>query len=226
MFPTYRDGQINYANRWAYRWKTPERGDVVVIMTTGEQVTILKRIVGMPGERVRMENGRIYIDGALLEEPTSSRKEAGGRRKFNLAQRNIGPLATIAWSANLVSYRFPAWPAGSCFEALPVDPGHGGNGALGLETLSTAPSRRPDAHSTPGTPAGSKHVVRRGKRKLRTRPCSGQDQESLYSRRQSRTAGNPQPVAIIRPRRNSKCCPAGKKAVSRGNSSEADRPPV
>ena len=40
MFPTYRNGQINYANRLAYRWSKPQRGDIVIIKTTGERVTI------------------------------------------------------------------------------------------------------------------------------------------------------------------------------------------
>lgn len=101
MFPTYRDGQINYANRWAYRWKTPERGDVVVIMTTGEQVTILKRIVGMPGERVRMDNGCIYIDGALLEE-AYIQQEGGWRQK----EIQLGPEEYWAIGDNRVVSEF------------------------------------------------------------------------------------------------------------------------
>jgi len=80
MFPTYRDGQINYANRLAYLWSQPRRGDIVVIRTTGEQVTILKRIVGMPGERVRMDNGRLFINGKPLDEPYL-RHEGGWRHQ-------------------------------------------------------------------------------------------------------------------------------------------------
>lgn len=80
MFPTYRDGQINYANRLAYLWSQPRRGDIVVIRTTGEQVTILKRIVGMPGERVRMDNGRLFINGKQLDEPYL-RHEGGWRHQ-------------------------------------------------------------------------------------------------------------------------------------------------
>ena len=69
MFPTYRDGQINYANRLSYVWSSPQRGDVVIIKTTGEKVTVLKRLLGLPGERIRMRNGQVYINGVLLEEP-------------------------------------------------------------------------------------------------------------------------------------------------------------
>ncbi len=78
MFPTYRDGQINYANRWAYRWKTPERGDVVV-----------------------MDNGRIYIDGALLEEAYIQR-EGGWRQK----EIQLGPEEYWAIGDNRVVSEF------------------------------------------------------------------------------------------------------------------------
>lgn len=80
MFPTYRDGQINYANRFSYLWSPPKRGDVVVIKTTGEKVTVLKRLLGLPGERVRMRNGKIYINGELQEE-TYIQQEGGWRSR-------------------------------------------------------------------------------------------------------------------------------------------------
>ena len=80
MFPTYRDGQINYANRLSYVWSTPKRGDVVVIKTTVEKVTVLKRILGLPGEQVRMRNGKIYINGKLQEE-TYIQQEGGWRSR-------------------------------------------------------------------------------------------------------------------------------------------------
>ena len=80
MFPTYRDGQINYANRFSYLWSPPRRGDVVVIKTTGEKVTVLKRLLGLPGERVRMRNGKVYINGELQQE-TYIQQEGGWRSR-------------------------------------------------------------------------------------------------------------------------------------------------
>lgn len=69
MFPTYKPGEVNYINRFAYRTKPPERGDVVSIGTTGRQVTILKRVLGVPGDVVRMRKGAVFINGEKIEEP-------------------------------------------------------------------------------------------------------------------------------------------------------------
>jgi signal peptidase I len=59
-----------------YRFRDPERGDVVVFQTPkkaaaqcGEGGTFVKRIVGLPGEVISERNGFVYVDGRRLEEP-------------------------------------------------------------------------------------------------------------------------------------------------------------
>jgi len=70
MFPTYNDGRVNVINHQAYRWKKPRRGDVVAFRLPEEgNVVLLKRIIGLPGERVFLVDGRAYINGQPLDEP-------------------------------------------------------------------------------------------------------------------------------------------------------------
>jgi len=69
MLPTYREGQIHVINRLAYRFHEPRRGDVVAIKYAGEHVMLLKRIVGLPGETVAFEGGRLWVNGQRVEEP-------------------------------------------------------------------------------------------------------------------------------------------------------------
>ncbi len=70
MLPTYRDGRVNFVNRQAYRWKKPQRGDVIAFRLPEEgNVVLLKRIIGLPGEKVLVVDGRAYIDGTPLSEP-------------------------------------------------------------------------------------------------------------------------------------------------------------
>ena len=64
------------ANRLAFHFRDPRRGDVVVFDTPPETVercraggTFVKRIIGLPGETVSERNGRIFIDGRPLDEP-------------------------------------------------------------------------------------------------------------------------------------------------------------
>ncbi len=69
MEPTFKDGAVLAVNRWSYRKAPPQRGDVVAIRFTGESIMLLKRIIALPGETVRIEKGIIMIDGSELEEP-------------------------------------------------------------------------------------------------------------------------------------------------------------
>jgi len=68
MLPTYRSNQVNVVNRLAYAFADPQRGDVVAIRITGENVMLLKRIIGLPGETVSFRNGKALINGEPLEE--------------------------------------------------------------------------------------------------------------------------------------------------------------
>jgi signal peptidase I len=69
MQPTYDDGEMNFANRLAFILRQPARGDVVAIRMAGPGVVYVKRIVGLPGERVEIEKGTVKINGQPLAEP-------------------------------------------------------------------------------------------------------------------------------------------------------------
>lgn len=69
MWPTLQDGQFVLVNRLAYLNDEPRRGDVVALSVAGGRVVYIKRIVGLPGERVRIERGTVLVDGAPLDEP-------------------------------------------------------------------------------------------------------------------------------------------------------------
>ena len=69
MLPTYRDGQIRFVNRLSYWRQVPKRGDIVAVEFQGKRVLLLKRIVGLPGERFHVFNGELYVNGEKLVEP-------------------------------------------------------------------------------------------------------------------------------------------------------------
>lgn len=69
MSPTYRDGQKAYINRLSLWLHAPQRGDILGIRTSGIHTMFLKRVIALPGERVRIVRGRVLIDGELLDEP-------------------------------------------------------------------------------------------------------------------------------------------------------------
>jgi len=69
MTPTYKNGGVNFIYRWSYSRHLPVRGDVVGIRFAGPHVMLLKRIIALPGERIAIRQGIVYIDGQPLDEP-------------------------------------------------------------------------------------------------------------------------------------------------------------
>jgi signal peptidase I len=69
MLPTYKDRSVNFVNRLAYLWHEPRRGDVVSIRLAGIHRMYMKRIIGLPGETVGFVDGRVLINGEVLDEP-------------------------------------------------------------------------------------------------------------------------------------------------------------
>ncbi len=69
MLPTYRSGSLNLVNRLAYLNQKPSRGDIVAIKLAGPHVLYVKRIIALPGERISLTEGQVYVNGAPLIEP-------------------------------------------------------------------------------------------------------------------------------------------------------------
>ena len=70
MEPALYNGQEVLVNRFVYRISSPNRGDIVAFLPNGNKNAhyYLKRVVGLPGEKVQIIKGYVYIDGLLLEE--------------------------------------------------------------------------------------------------------------------------------------------------------------
>jgi signal peptidase I len=76
MYPTFNNGHYLIIDEISYRFKTPERGSVIVFKPPRDPGKyFIKRVIGLPGETVRIENGQVTIinaenpDGFTLDEP-------------------------------------------------------------------------------------------------------------------------------------------------------------
>ncbi len=70
MDPTLADGEFVAVNKLVYRLKDPQRGDIVVLREQGSgNRRLIKRIIGLPGERIEIKHGQVYINGHHLVEP-------------------------------------------------------------------------------------------------------------------------------------------------------------
>ncbi len=70
MAPTIRAGDYLLVSVRAYRANTPNRGDLVIVRDPRDSgLRYLKRVIGLPGETVRLGDGMLCIDGVHLSEP-------------------------------------------------------------------------------------------------------------------------------------------------------------
>ncbi len=86
MLPTYAPDKLHFVNRLAYGASGPARGDVVAIQMAGPHVVYIKRIIGLPGERVAVARGEVRINGTALPEPYVRHQ-----RSWELDEVTLGP---------------------------------------------------------------------------------------------------------------------------------------
>ena len=95
MLPRLHDGERIFVNKLIYYksptllnmgWPRLERGDIVVFWYPNDpNKSYVKRIIGLPGETVEVRDGRIIINGKLIEEPYLD-------PHLNLSHRSSPPL--------------------------------------------------------------------------------------------------------------------------------------
>jgi signal peptidase I len=70
MMPLLRDGERIIVYKLGYRWGRVQRGDVVVFWyPLDPSVSFIKRVVGLPGERIEIHRGMLFVNENVLREP-------------------------------------------------------------------------------------------------------------------------------------------------------------
>lgn len=70
MEPNLREGEFVVVNRLAYQWNQPQRGDIIVFRFPGDlEKRYIKRVIGLEGDAILIESGKVYVNGELLSEP-------------------------------------------------------------------------------------------------------------------------------------------------------------
>jgi len=74
MVPNYIDGEYLLTDKLSYQFSTPKRGDVVVFKApptepcAEEECEYIKRVIGIPGDKVMVENSQVFLNGQVLEQ--------------------------------------------------------------------------------------------------------------------------------------------------------------
>lgn len=108
MLPNFFDGELILTEKISYKLYKPARGDVIVFRApTSRNVDFIKRIVGLPQETVRVEDGVVFVNDEKLIEPyepatTQGRVEVrlgegeyyvlGDNRGSSSDSRSFGPI--------------------------------------------------------------------------------------------------------------------------------------
>jgi signal peptidase I len=70
MIDTLHDNDLLVASKISYKLHPPQRGDIIVFKPPDElSRDFIKRVIGLPGERIRITNSVVYINGKVLHEP-------------------------------------------------------------------------------------------------------------------------------------------------------------
>ncbi|MGM0471293.1 MAG: signal peptidase I [Bacillota bacterium] len=78
MEPTLHNGERLFVDKLSYRFTEPERGDIIVFTPQGAtDKKYIKRVIGLPGDKVAIRNHQVYINGTSINEDYLADKTLG-----------------------------------------------------------------------------------------------------------------------------------------------------
>jgi signal peptidase I len=111
MMPSLDDQERIFVNKFVYRWEPIERGDIVVFRYPRDpSKSYIKRVIGVPGDRIRIDSGQLYVNDQAIEEdyvpsaytdersyaeivvPAHSYFVLGDHRSMSHDSRDFGPV--------------------------------------------------------------------------------------------------------------------------------------
>lgn len=69
MNPTLQNGQYLIINNFSYYVDDPSPGDVIVFHHPASDLNLIKRVIGLPGDEVSIQDGIVMVNGIVLDEP-------------------------------------------------------------------------------------------------------------------------------------------------------------
>ena len=74
-------------NRLSYLFKEPQRGDIIIFKNPDdESILYIKRLIGLPGERVEVRDKTVFINGSALDEPYLNVETLGEFGPYNVPE--------------------------------------------------------------------------------------------------------------------------------------------
>jgi len=143
MVPTFKNGDYILTSKIAYKFRSYQRGDVVVFKSPkNPDIDYIKRIIGLPGDRIVFKGSEVYVNNILINEnyisspnnlwETGYAKEneeiivsdnnifvMGDNRPHSSDSRDFGPVEINSIIGNVFYRYFPAEKIGAINNPLP-----------------------------------------------------------------------------------------------------------
>ncbi|MUT66440.1 signal peptidase I [Paenibacillus sp. NEAU-GSW1] len=118
-------GQRLIEDKWSYKFKNPEHGDIVIINGPESDMRLVKRVIGLPGDVIDIHDGSVFLNGERINEPYTKGLTTSGslvfpyivesdkifvmgdNREHSEDSRDLGPIAFSSIEGKVV-YRI--WP--------------------------------------------------------------------------------------------------------------------
>lgn len=68
MYPTYKNNQKIIVEKLSVKYRPIKRGEVIIFKEPVENILVIKRVVGMPGDKIKVADGKVYVNDQAPEE--------------------------------------------------------------------------------------------------------------------------------------------------------------
>ncbi len=94
MRMTFLEGDRIFVDKVSYRFHTPQRGDIIVFKyPLDKKKDFVKRLAGLPGDRIQIKDGKLMINGEVMNEPPFSEHYYYNRNEWQLGKE--GQIFTV-----------------------------------------------------------------------------------------------------------------------------------
>lgn len=92
MEPNLHNGELILVDKWTYMFHPPARGDVIVFIAPPHpDMDYVKRVIGVPGDTITINNTTVIVDGVTLAEPYVAPQDQGNPFAYKKIQNLVVP---------------------------------------------------------------------------------------------------------------------------------------